>query len=269
MNYKPLYYLAGAGFLAAAAYVAYTQFLGSKATAQAKANRQIAGCKPTGCMLLSGLGASEVLNFDVPIFETGYYKSTDRTAILQKINLIRSTYATSINQAAQLTNVPADVIAAFIFIESNGVEYAVNGNAVGLMQLDAAGVTDMLFLENKNKRLSEAEKAVLRKYMGYRLNQVLAMRYMGDGGSYVLNTDLIKPEFNILCGAIYLGILIDEETQGNNIRMDKVVVRYNRGYFNKPGTGTYAQVLAKQPTTTANYILKLLGQHGAMDVMIT
>jgi len=266
---KLILYTASIGLFGAAGYLLYSK-LTNKATAAAKANRQIAGCKPDGCMLLSGLGtAGDVINFKVPIIEMGYYQPADRAMIASRINQIKTTYSTSINQAARLTNVPADVIASFIFIESNGIEYAVSGNAVGLMQIDPASMNDVIYLENKNNRLSEAEKAVIRKIIGSRLDAILRMKFMGDGATNLYNTDLLKPELNILLGAIYLGILIDEETSGTDLRMDKVVIRYNRGYFNRPGSGNYSALLASQPTTTANYILKLLGTNGAMDVLIT
>jgi hypothetical protein len=260
----------GIASLGAAAFLAYLK-LSNKLTASIKANRQIAGCKPTGCMLLSGLGVTtSVINFKVPGISESFYSGSDRNSILNKLNLIKTQFRAEIQQAANLTNVPENLIAAFIFIESNGNVYASNGNTIGLMQLDPASITDILHLESKNKRLSETEKSTLRQTIGNRLDKIIAMRWMGDGGSFVTALDLQNPSFNVLAGSIYLGILIDEHTEGEELRLDKVIARYNRGYFSKKGlSGDYRAVYTAMPTTTRNYIAKLVGINGVMDILIT
>ena len=77
---------------------------------------------------------------------------------------------------------------------------------------------------------------------------------------------------NILIGAIYLGILIDEETEGNEVRLDKVVIRYNKGYYaDKQGKGLIGDLdslFASENTESKNYVLKLLGINGTLDSYI-
>ncbi len=103
------------------------------------------------------------------------------------------------------------------------------------------------------------------------------MKFLGDkvkvdgvySSSFVIQKDLFDPLLNILIGSIYLGLLVDEHTEGKDIRLDKVVIRYNRGYFSdnrgKNIVGTLENVIKNVPTESKNYVLKLLGKNGTLD----
>jgi hypothetical protein len=63
-----------------------------------------------------------------------------------------------------------------------------------------------------------------------------------------------------------IGQLIDQHTESGVPRIDKVVVRYNLGYFYKPQGSTIEQTVALVPTESKNYIYKLLGVNGVLSL---
>lgn len=252
-------------FTIGAGIYALWQMTRKKLTLEQKMSRRLAACRPEGCAMLNG---SDYTIIKTPSLPDSFYKATDKESIRQKIDEIKAEYGTIVQNVSKLTNVPEMLLYAFIFIESAGNRYAISGKAIGLMQLSPEGASDMLFLENKRGRLLAGEKIILRKYLGARFDAITRMKYMGDG-VHVLPDDLGKPEFNILAGAIYLGILLDEHIEGDYVRMDKVVARYNRGYFAKNLTGSYTSFYQTQNTTTRAYILKLVGTHGIIDILTT
>lgn len=169
----------------------------------------------------------------LPLVTKSYFTDSQLPKVKAVLIEIRAKYGDIIRSVALLTRVPEELIIAFIYIESGGNASAVNkgSGAAGLMQLVAPAANDILHLENKQGRLQEAEKEMLRKYLGNRLDCILSMQYMaqklpcnGNKGNVITKADLLKPELNILIGAIYLGILIAQFTENNIVRLDKIVI---------------------------------------------
>lgn len=248
--------------------------ISSRLTASVKYNRQIIACRINACTLLNNPTGIAGLNgiptkFDVPLYKQAFYALKDIVAIKSALGAIKNQYGALITSVAQLTNLPEILLRGFVFIESGGNARVVGGKSIGLMQVDPVTAHGMIFLENKQGRLSLAEKGVLKKYLGTRLDLILKDKWMNQS-QHVTTSDLYNPEFNLLVGAIYLGILVDEHTEGNVLRLDKIVSRYNRGYFSKSGlTGDLLTVYNNQPTITKSYILKLAGTNGVLDLMTT
>ena len=86
------------------------------------------------------------------------------------------------------------------------------------------------------------------------------------GDTKITPDDLFKPLLNILIGSMLLAVLIGEETENGQVRLDKVISRYNRGYFTHP-KGTTAELLASTKGETKAYILKLVGVNSTMDIL--
>ena len=87
-------------------------------------------------------------------------------------------------------------------------------------------------------------------------------------------SDVKKPELNILIGSILLGQLIDSPwgtDPDGTIRMDRVITLYNWGLggFNKNNiaTATPEKIYKSIPATTLNYIRKMMGKGGALDII--
>jgi len=219
------------------------------------------------------------LNISIPAIQKAFYPNEQQSSIRKKLDDIYSRYKKEIDLVSSISNVPKKLIVAFIFIESSGNPDAVSSaGAVGLMQLIPASASDILILERQKNRLTESEKNILSQKLGSNFtNGIMKMRFLGDtinlGGKFlsvfVTKNDLLDPLLNILIGSIYLGLLLDEHTEGNQIRLDKVVIRYNRGYFSdnrgKNLLGNVEQIVQKVPTESKNYVLKLLGKNGVLE----
>ena len=240
-------------------------------TLATKKNRKISFYKNKG---VQGLGVitkngSAIL---IPAIKDSFYKANDVPQIKTILSKINYDYSNEISQSEKLTNVPAPLILSYIFAESAGKKDTIShSGAVGLMQLIPISATGVVFLENKKKRLTDEEKAVIIKHIGQsRFSRIIKARNMSElKPDMITKSDLLKPELNILIGSIYLGLLIDEHTESGKVRLDKVTMRYNRGYFFKPKgdneteTLDYAKKLSKE---TYAYILKITGKNGLLEM---
>lgn len=198
-----------------------------------------------------------------------------------KMNQIYAKYRREIDQAVMLTNVPRELIQAIIFTESSGVPNlsVPPVSATGLMQITPGTADGMLFIEKNKSRLSQQELAVCQRTLGSRMNGIMQQKYLmhkipanQNTGRTVTVSDLKNPEFNILVGAITLGLLIDEYTENGVVRLDKVHLRYNQGWFYKVAKGTPDIVLAqakKRGTEAYNNLLKHLGVNGTLHCLMT
>lgn len=226
----------------------------------------------------------------VPAISKKFYEDNEIPLIKQKLAEIKVNYGRYVERIAAITNIPANIIYSFIFIESRGDENAVSfickSNKpyecpVGLMQITPETATGTIFFENKQGRLTPAEKAVLEKYISKeKLNCIYSMQFFGHPvkcskimlksgnkvGQIIEKKDLFNPELNILIGAMLIGQLIDQHTEDGKPRMDKVIVRYNAGYFYKPKGANIQQTIASVPAESRNYVYKLLGENGVLSL---
>ena len=212
----------------------------------------------------------------IPMTPRVFYSNTALPQNKAKLDQIGKKYYKEIKQAEELTKVPGALILSVIFTESAGNPNVVSYvGAAGLMQLKPQAANDTIFLENKQGRLTAGELALIKKYLGNRINGPLKQKYLSHKikennytGNVVTKADMMNPEFNILCGAMLLGILIDQHQEAGVLRLDKVLLRYGMGYFYKPGEGNIEQVLDRvKPKSSEGYayILKVLGKNGLLE----
>jgi soluble lytic murein transglycosylase-like protein len=220
---------------------------------------------PSYCM--AGLNG---INITLPAVESAFYSPDQIPANRSKINQIKSNYGGYVNNISVLTKIPDTLLYAMIFIESTGNPSAHSGKAVGLMQVSPVSATDIVFKEHKTGRLSNQERAIIQQYLGTRASQIYSMRSPGQK-QFISENDLYNPELNILIGAILLGQLIDESVEGDTLRLDKVIVRYNSGYYSfsrgKDLVGDTMTVLSRLNPETGAYIRKLLGPNGVLEIL--
>lgn len=219
------------------------------------------------------------MNVPIPMTSTAFYSLEKTPQIKSALASIAKRYLNAIRLAEQLTKVPGAIILAVIFAESAGDEKIVSSaGAIGLMQLKTQTAHDTLVQENNFKRLSAAEKNILKRQLGQRLDAILAQKYLGQklkvnnySANVVTKEDLLNPTFNILVGSIYLGLLIDQHEEKGTLRLDKVILRYNQGYFYKPKGNTISETLksAKQRSEEAYaYVLKVVGKNGLLEAQV-
>jgi hypothetical protein len=174
--------------------------------------------------------------------------------------------------ASQASKIPVPILLGFIMVESNGIPTAGGKGSItqGLMQWNRTFAKDQLKYEFEKGRLSPAEKAKFAEY---------GITFDSKGNTRAITSaDQVKPELNILIGAMILGQLMDEKwaSVGGKLRLDRVIAVYNAGAFGE--TGKKAR-LGQHPSASAlandvnvitrAYINKLLGRDGVLDVVST
>jgi soluble lytic murein transglycosylase-like protein len=264
--------------LAAGAVVVANMMEEEKLTLAAKLNRNISFTENKA--LAGAPEGKPVTEIKLPMVSSNFYTQDSIPAVKDSLDSLESRFGKIIEVVSKLTNVPYELILSLIFIESNGNAKAVSSvGATGLMQLIPSTATSVVALENIKKRLTQGEKDYLRVFLGSRLDCILKMRDMGTpvncgdikNNAFISQSDMFNPGLNIMCGAIFLGILMDEHKEDNTFRLDKVAIRYNKGYFfgsrGKTIVGSPAQVLAKYTGETAAFIKKLVGVNGLLSII--
>lgn len=219
-----------------------------------------------------------ILNVNIPTVTDSFYSDTAATANKTKMTGdITTKYGTYIKNISKLTNVPENIIKSFIFIESAGKETAKTASAFGLMQVGKATASDVLVKEKSTGRMTPEEEAIVKKYISAKWTSngmdKLKANQKSLGKTWIGETELMKPEFNILIGSMILGQLIDEFTENKVPRLDKVVVIYNTGRYSDVAKkaiafkGDTKALIAALPKGQADYIRKLLGTNGTLHVL--
>lgn len=218
-----------------------------------------------------------MLNYNLPALNQSFYNADAAKMIENKIkNVIRPNYGAIINKISQMTGVNSELIESFIFIESSGDPTAQTPYAYGLMQVGLATASDTLVYEKASGRLSSGEEALVKKYLGDRWKLIENVKggQRSIGKTFITKGDLFKPEFNILIGTIILGQLINEFTENGKPRLDKIVVIYNTGRYSKTSkatinhTGDTTSLVSKLPKGVGDYVKKLVGVNGVLDVLV-
>lgn len=202
---------------------------------------------------------------------TSWYKTRD--GLKSQIKNVWGKYSSYIKTISENTKVPANIILAFMMVESGGNPNAGGSDSPtqGLMQFNKnyAGGSKQnttLWTEFNKNRLTPEEKAILAKY---------GITFDKDGFTRAITqSDLVKPELNILIGSMILGQFIDQpwgKDPDGQIRMDRIIARYNWGKagFEEKGIDkkNLTQIMSAVPSTTATYIKKMLGTNGALDII--
>lgn len=220
------------------------------------------------------------LSIGMPMTQRAFYAPAARAQNKAKMAQIADRYRKELSEAQRLTNVPLALALSVIFAESAGQPSVVSpAGAVGLMQLKPQTANDVIHLEHRAGRLTPPEATFLRSKLGNRLDGPLKQKYLshrikenGFTGNAIAKTDLLDPALNILLGCMYLGILLDQHREGGTLRIDKVILRYNQGYFFKIPQGGIEKALdfAKAKSREAYaYALKVIGKNGLLEVQAT
>ncbi len=227
------------------------------------------------------------LDISIPAIQKLGYPTNQRGNILSKLNEIERNFGSIITIVSDVTNVPREIIKSFIFIESNGNQNAESFICkkvhdaqcpVGLMQINPETATNVIYNENRNGRLSGAEKDLLYQWVGkIKTDCILSMKYDNQKKSCNNNTgisftksELKNPKINIFICSILIGQYIDKYTTNDKkIRFDKVIIAYNKSSRTADKAGSsIEEAVTMLPKETVQYIYKLLGINGTLDVLI-
>lgn len=197
-------------------------------------------------------------------------------------------YGTFFKNASETSKLPVPLLMSWAFVESSfsptaNAGYPIEGSkyksTAGMMQWDRRkGYADaVLTREFKLGRMSEAEKEVLKRK---------GVKWTAEGVfSPITEAQALDPELNILIGSIYLGQYADSitgkgqqpafATENGVLRIDRMIPLYNTGEGSKDSLNAISKKFktaletannASRPVTS-DYIHKILGKNGTMDVM--
>ncbi|WP_028525605.1 hypothetical protein [Runella limosa] len=212
----------------------------------------------------------------------GFYEPKEAEAFKNIRTDLMNRYGSLVKQAVALANIPLTVFQGIILIENAKLDpqFINSFGFVGLGQINTDTASDVIIREKKKKRLSNEEIELLRKQLGKRIDVLFASdvdpKKAGNqpidlGYSIVNNNDLKNVEFNLLVSAMYASQLIDEEIErtsdGELVRLDRVIVRYNQGYYYKIPKAMTDTLIAQLPKEPRNYIKKMAGANGMMETL--
>lgn len=223
----------------------------------------------------------ENLSIKLPAIDKSYYSNEDSEKIKKYISDNYNKIKSDIDYISKITNIPIQILKTVIFIESSFSTGKISpAGAVGIMQIKPQTANDVIFLENKKNRLSPEEKKIIIDTIGNeRFNGIIKMKYLGHkikennyNANVIKNSNLMNIRFNLLCGALLLGILINECTRPDkSVDIDSVFLRYNKGYFFKSKGATILERINKlnKNSEAYRYILKTVGINGILTKQVS
>jgi soluble lytic murein transglycosylase-like protein len=192
-----------------------------------------------------------------------------KESIKKMMEKIYKDYSPYIDFVAKESNLPKEMIASFIAVESGGNPKAgASGHITqGLMQWNRTYAQSMLEREKKQGRMTKAEQDKLASF---------GINFDANGKTRAItNADQLKPELNILIGTMLLGQLVDTDwgTEDGEIKLDRIIAVYNAGAYGDTGKKARSKNYktpkaladAVNPITRA-YINKILGLNGALHL---
>ena len=213
-----------------------------------------------------------MISCKLPAIQEQFYSDNDIAQMISDMNGSYNEIPGTINYASDLTNVPKEIIKAIIYEESRFDSNAISSaGAIGYMQLKPQTANDVIYLESKKGRMSDQEKAEIIKVIGdKRFNNIINMKYLGYTANQLTVDDLKNGFFNILCGSMFLGILIDECTSNGILSIDSAFLRYAKGYFYHPIGNNIVDRLSRlnKSSEAYQYIIKTVGINGILTKQI-
>ncbi|MVM34976.1 hypothetical protein GO755_33420 [Spirosoma sp. HMF4905] len=220
------------------------------------------------------------LSLNIPMVARSHsdFKPTDIARHQAAADYLSATYGTQIEQACRLNTVPDYLLKATLLTENEDAKPdSVNfKGAVGLGQIKPFVGLDMLALANTKKLLTDEKKAVFRKKLGSQLDKILKVDdtsvFKDSAWQAIILPALKDPEFNTMLAALTLSLFIREHSASGLLRCDYVEARYNQGYYLLSSrkiakTLTTDELIDAVPAEAKNYILKVCGRNGWLDIL--
>ena len=182
---------------------------------------------------------------------------------------IRSKWWPFFQQAAAISKVPVEILAAKCAVESGGEQVTANHTYVGLMQIGKSTILDALnFL--CGEMYADGAKWKAPAWMTTAATPVIRrfLPTFNPGAKVTINSSAAfaaanrSGEFNVLMGAIYLYALMTNPKfmDGDMLRLDKVMSGYNTG----PNLTLYSPN-AKQSTSDTSALLRTLKSYPGLS----
>jgi len=193
-----------------------------------------------------------------------------RALLTDSLPRLKARYGSLVTQTARNSDVPEWLIYAKMLVENaQGDPSAVGGGAVGLMQIKPLSAHEHVLIAQRKGILSDEEKAVLQRKLGAdKLRRILTS---SEKLQLITAADLRDPETNLAVGGIFISVYLDEAREGLAYRWDKLVMRYNQGYYfadrGRALAGTTDQLLSRYPNVR-EYALRYVGRNGVATALL-
>lgn len=229
------------------------------------------------------LATVDVPDFNV-VYEFGnmkYSNSSTKTANINICQNIKNKFLPYIEKWGNELEINSAVLIGFIAIESGGKEnLGPNGaDATGLCQVTRVNVREVVpkFKAITKQQLPENIQKYLQAKAPFLLEANFNKTQQLSASNMSKLSSLLKSdnEFNILMGAISLRWLFEFLKFNNEAWLNKTIIGYNQSaygrikvYKNKPVTTMELYKDSVIPKETRNYLAKLLGRDGFMQLII-
>lgn len=224
------------------------------------------------------------MDVSIPPFPILQHKESDNFTSLMNTNIpqIRANWGTIINAASAAYGIDANMMIAFIGVESPDLNpNAVSGaGAIGIMQMQVDTAWD--YLTKQVPQISTGYTAVVNRLLPGLIKPGGFTGFLSSWSSK-LEDALYDVEFNIWTGITGLSQMYwaDIKSNNGNLRLDHVIIKYNAGGTDYSGNYHKYVVVPKlekaDPETlldafplveTKAYLIKMLGIDGAVIVAI-
>ena len=224
--------------------------------------------------------------YKIPALKASFYTdaqvATNVKPIISRIKA--SAYYPKVIAYSNRMGMPVEFLVAIIGTESGGNNVGENSfGAIGLTQMTRATAYDTILKEVKLGFLMDFEKDYIKKMVPALKTKNFAIKagvfeglYPVSRGSTIWNqlgTALKDPEFNIFMSSMRLSQLAYDFRDSQGVpQLHKVLGRYNGTIATGERVAKYknawdAAAASDVPTETRNYIKKVLGVNGFLDVM--
>lgn len=193
-----------------------------------------------------------------------------RALVTDSLPRLKARYGDIVTQTSRNSDVPEWLLYAKMLVENaQGDPNAENGDAWGLLQIKPLSAHEHVLIAQRKGILSDAEKAVLERKLGAaKLRRILTS---SEKLKLITARDLTDPEINLTVGGIFVSVYLDEAREGTGYRWDKLVMRYNQGYYfadrGRALVGNTDQLLSRYPRVK-EYALRYVGRNGVAGALL-
>lgn len=215
-------------------------------------------------------------NFNVKIPNKNFDAIGNSSTVSKRINELKSAYSTIVDEVAENSNVPSQLIYSMMIVMNQGINekpYVSSDGMTrsGLFALSNKVGKEVLAREIKSGRLSEAERAYLNEHGDASLKQYISPErpsgvvngntWSGSAGGsddmfistidknskqLPLDSNWQKPEIAIQVGALWIGQVWDKIAEQSRNPIDKVILTMALPYGSYTrGSGTSAKFFMK------------------------
>jgi hypothetical protein len=224
--------------------------------------------------------------YAVPAMKASFYSDSQvNTSVKPIINRIKSaSYYPILKRYASKMSIPENVLIAFYGVESAGNDKVGmnSAGAIGLGQVTRPAAYDAIKKEIIDGYMTDDEKAYVKRKVPALGANDFKIKYGGyEGITYQGNTVVQKQlldalndaEFNIFVSSMILAQLAERYRDMNGVpKLHQVIAHYNGGRKYGDRSKAYPNAwdavnAADLPTETKNYMKKLVGTNGFLDVL--